>query len=113
MDRTQIVGAIDAWRCAIFTDGRSANSAFTTNLPPNSPSCVYVPSQGSWGVFSASSFHVGGVSAVFMDGSCTFISDTIDTGNLDTPLEVSKPASPYGVWGALGTPQGSESKSLK
>ena len=111
-DRTQIVGPIDAWRCAIFTDGRSANSAFTTNLPPNSPSCVYVPSQGSWGVFSASSFHVGGANAALMDGSCAFIPDTIDTGNLDTPLDINA-SSPYGVWGALGTPSGRESKSLK
>ena len=113
-DRTQLLNSINAWRGGFFTDGKGANVAFTTTLPPNSPSCIWWEYMGqySWGSFSPSSFHTGGVNAVRMDGSVTFISDTIDTGNLDTPLDVTIPASPYGVWGALGTPAGGESISL-
>ena len=103
---------VDSWRGGFFTDGRSANTAFTTLLPPNSPSCTYGNNQSAWGVFSASSFHTGGVNAALMDGSCQFVSETIDTGTLTTPLDISRPDSPYGVWGALGTPQGGESKHL-
>ena len=114
-DRTLIVNPIDSWRGGFFTDGRSANSAFTTHLPPNSPTCVYAAAQGQelCGVFSVSSFHPGGANAARMDGSCMFISETIDTGTLTTPLDILVHSeSPYGVWGALGTPQGGESKSL-
>ena len=103
---------VDSWRGGFFTDGRSANSAFTTHLPPNSPSCAYSNNQSAWGVFSATSYHTGGVNVVLMDGSCTFVSETIDTGTLTTPLDISRPESPYGVWGAMGTPQGGESKHL-
>jgi len=114
MDRTQLVGTvIDSWRGGFFTDGRGANAAFSTHLPPNSPSCIWWAAMGqnAWGAFSVSSYHTGGVNAVLMDGSCTFITETIDTGNLDTPLNINIPASPYGVWGAMGTPSGGESKS--
>ena len=110
---TVVHAIVDSWRGGFFTDGRSANSAFTTHLPPNSPSCTYWNDQMSWGVFSVSSFHTGGVNALLMDGSCHFISETIDTGTLTTPLDILRRSdSPYGVWGALGTPQGGESKHL-
>jgi hypothetical protein len=44
------------------------------------------------------------------DGSTRFVSDTINTGNLSAiaPAMDSGVASPYGVWGALGTKSGSE-----
>ena len=113
-DRTLLATPVySSWRGGFFTDGRSANSAFTTHLPPNSPSCVYTNNQNVCGVFSVSSFHTGGVNAAIMDGSCTFISETINTENLNTPLDIlTMSGSPYGVWGALGTPQGGEAKSL-
>jgi len=113
LNRTQLLNSINAWRGGFFTDGRGANSAFTTTLPPNSPSCIWWAAMGqeAWGSFSPSSNHTGGVNAARMDGSVTFISDTIDTGNLDTPLDINISESPYGVWGALGTPSGGESKS--
>ena len=51
------------------------------------------------------------------DGSVRFISDTIDCGNQATPAQptwptVTRRASPYGVWGALGTKAGGESTQL-
>lgn len=42
-----------------------------------------------------------------MDGSVRFVSDTIDTGNLND-YQATSGKSPYGVWGAMGTPQGGE-----
>ncbi|MCL2624323.1 MAG: DUF1559 domain-containing protein [Planctomycetaceae bacterium] len=115
LDRTQLVGTlVNSWRGGFFTDGRGVNAAFSTHLPPNSPTCIWWEAMGqdAWGALSVSSYHTGGVNAVLMDGSCTFVSNTIDTGNLDTPLDVNIAESPYGVWGAMGTPQGGESKHL-
>jgi len=50
------------------------------------------------------------------DGSCRFISDTIDTGDLTQPEPRQQPAgftgqSPYGVWGAMGSKMGGETVS--
>jgi hypothetical protein len=55
------------------------------------------------------------------DGSVTFISDTIDCGNLSSPdwqwivrnklIPGYGGRSPYGVWGAMGSINGGESVS--
>ena len=114
-DRRRILNPMPAWRGGFFTSGMGVNAGFTTTLPPNSPSCLWgywYYGQNSWGSFSPSSYHTGGVNAVRMDGSCMFVSETIDTGILTTRLDVNVSASPYGVWGALGTPHGGESRSL-
>lgn len=44
------------------------------------------------------------------DGSVRFISQSIDTGNLAVvaPAANGGGASPYGVWGALGSARGGE-----
>lgn len=60
-----------------------------------------------WGIYSSSSFHPGGANALVLDGSVHFIPETINTGNLAAP-QVSSGASPYGVWGALGSMNGGE-----
>jgi prepilin-type N-terminal cleavage/methylation domain-containing protein len=90
--------------------GHPFTSAVTTVLPPNSASC-YDNTRGgfhgdndpSWdyGIFSASSRHVGGINVILADGSVRFISENIDTGNIQPPND-------YGVWGALGTRSGGE-----
>jgi len=100
----------NTWRAMFFTDGRTANAGFTTTLPPNAPSCVYNQGNDNWGTYAPVSFHAGGVNAVFVDGSCQFITDAIDAGNPNDPSVWTGP-SPYGIWGAMGTPQGSESRS--
>ena len=41
------------------------------------------------------------------DGSVRFVSDTIDAGSPNS-YGVTAGKSPYGVWGALGTPTGGE-----
>jgi type II secretory pathway pseudopilin PulG len=110
-DPNRLAGGSNCWRALIYTDGRTSTGSFTTVLPPNSPSCLYpLFSNGgsSWGIFTPQSYHTGGVNGVYVDGSVHFITETIDSGDLTKPQVVSG-ASPYGVWGALGSPNGGES----
>jgi len=79
--------------------------AFTTILPPNSPSCYDgAANPSNWsGVFSVSSHHPNGVVAAMGDGSVRFINQTINCGNYG-----AAPTKNFGVWGALGTINGGE-----
>jgi hypothetical protein len=96
-------------------------NGFTTVLPPNSPNCANGRGEWSWGVFPPDSFHPGGVNLALADASVTFVSETIDTGDLSCPQPSSVPVcptlnnppgtSPYGVWGALGSKDGGEAPS--
>ena len=100
---------IDQNRCSGYRwpDGRPGYCALTTILPPNSATCS---SQSNGGLYTASSRHPGGVNALYVDGSVHFTSETIDTGNLasSVPGNKSNIASPFGVWGALGSKAGGE-----
>ena len=93
----------------IWAFGHPQWTAFTTVLPPNSPSCYDVngnnPSNAS-GIFSASSFHPGGVVACMADGSVRFVSNSIDCANFGVPDAAGN--RNYGVWGAMGTIAGGE-----
>ncbi len=98
-----------------WPDGRAPQTRFCTVLPPNSPNCnsASPKNDSSWGVYSAQSYHSGGVNALFADGSVHFISESIDTGDLTQPQPSSNSTapSPYGVWGALGSRNGGEAGS--
>ena len=85
-----------------WSSGFTMNSGFTAILPPNSPSCANERGEWQEGIYSATSYHTGGVNLVMVDGSVHFISDTIDTGDLTQPVPQGGP-SPYGVWGSLAT----------
>ncbi|MDR1963846.1 MAG: DUF1559 domain-containing protein, partial [Planctomycetaceae bacterium] len=125
-DRTELVSAAEIWNGQILADGRSLNCGFHTVLPPNSPSCGHGASgggAGGWGISSVTSNHRGGVNLTMLDGSVHFIADGIDCGNLagiqgghqegTNTSPCNSGASNYGVWGAMGTPQGGESKGIE
>ena len=113
LDPTQVKGFFGTRRW----DGQLERNAFQTVLPPNSPSCVQGtnPNADSGTVIlSASSQHTGGVHCLMVDGSVHFVSENIDTGNTAAaaPNVRGNGPSPYGVWGALGSKSGGESKGL-
>jgi prepilin-type N-terminal cleavage/methylation domain-containing protein/prepilin-type processing-associated H-X9-DG protein len=81
------------WNLSVYT--------VTTAMAPNSPSCEYFT--------SVTSRHTGGAHVLMADGAVRFISENIDTGNQTAPPPASSSAaSPYGVWGALGSASGGE-----
>ncbi|MCC9606915.1 DUF1559 domain-containing protein [Blastopirellula sp. JC732] len=92
-----------------WADGSAGDSQFNTILPPNSPSCTVGAKEAGDGLYSAGSFHPGGANVALADGSVRFITSDIDTGDLTKPTltveQMSQPnvASPFGIWGALGT----------
>ncbi|MDR2170330.1 MAG: DUF1559 domain-containing protein, partial [Planctomycetaceae bacterium] len=102
------------WRCARYLDGMVLYTGFNTIMPPNTPSCVKVTNEAASGFYTANSNHSGGVNVTRVDGSVNFVSDTIDTNGLPDSIQGKNLTgqSPYGVWGALGTPSGGESKTL-
>ncbi len=95
-----------AWR-----NGSTGVTSINTILPPNGPSCNRESDFGMRILTTASSYHPGGVMALKCDGSVTFITDSIDTGDLSSP-SVAQGPSPYGIWGALGSKDGSEVVTL-
>jgi len=95
-------------------DGQAERCGFTTIIPPNGPSCAQgtnVNADSTHAVLAPTSLHTGGVHALMVDGAVRFISENIDTGDLTVtaPTQGETGASPYGVWGALGTKAGGES----
>jgi prepilin-type processing-associated H-X9-DG protein len=101
-------------RAGRYADGRPVHTAFNTIMPPNSPTCVRYDDEISEGLYPPNSNHPGGVNCGFVDGSVTFINDSIDTNGLPLHQQGSylKGPSPFGVWGAMGTPSGGESSRL-
>ncbi|TWT66001.1 DUF1559 domain-containing protein [Allorhodopirellula solitaria] len=93
-------------------------TGFNTVLPPNSPTCV-LGWGTAWrsGIFSAASRHQGGCHVLMADGAVKFITESIEAGNQEAD-SVAKDynnlgqASPYGLWGALGTIASREVASL-
>jgi len=93
-----------------------------TILPPNREVCARGGINSAWdGIYPASSRHQGGVHVLMADGAVKFITDSIESGrsqdgvvgesgvvwkNANTtlyPHRAAGSASPYGLWGALGT----------
>lgn len=99
-----------------FGTGYISVTGFLTVVPPNGPNCARVNTvSDSWVSIPPSSFHAGGVNLAMADASVRFVSDTIDVGNPSaTPVGTYETAigeSPWGIWGALGTINGGESKT--
>jgi prepilin-type processing-associated H-X9-DG protein len=109
----EISSPIRSLRGRRWGDGRASMIGFNTILPPNSPSCCRSDAS-QWGIYSATSYHSGGVNIALVDGSGRFISDTIDCGKYNTDQATKvyfSSESPFGVWGALGSINGGESKA--
>jgi prepilin-type processing-associated H-X9-DG protein len=100
-------------------------TAFHTVLPPNSPSCNPTVNFNV-AIVSATSAHSGGVNVSFLDGSVTFISETIHVANLSTAADtaanviarnydrnsgLNAPPVSYGLWSELGSINGGETAS--
>jgi hypothetical protein len=107
---------------AYISDCNVNYTGFHSVLPPNSPSCTdegaTVTGSGWRGIIAANSYHHGGVNVVFADDSVRFVSDTVNAVSTGVTLTTQPSVgltgeSPYGVWGALGTRNGGESKSLQ
>ncbi|WP_168565363.1 DUF1559 domain-containing protein [Crateriforma spongiae] len=103
-----------------WSDGGGNFTMVNTILPPNSPSCSAGGGDAAAGIWSAGSYHPGGCHVVMGDGSVHFVSEAIDAGDPTVPT-VTRPnqngspagiASPYGVWGGLGTVNGREQVSI-
>lgn len=113
------------YRGARMFDGRVVFAGFVTVLPPNSATCGDTAS--GMAISSANSYHTGGANICRVDGSVTFVSDTVSAGDPTqtvaqfadasgaiTGYGTQRPSgeSPYGVWGAMGTRNGGEAKSI-
>ena len=90
-----------------WCSGSPDKTSFSTIMPPNAPSCS---SFYHW-VAGPTSHHPGGANVALCDGSVRFVSETVETGDLSAP-PVETGQSPYGVWGAMGSADGGESKML-
>ncbi|MGB7326086.1 MAG: DUF1559 domain-containing protein [Rubripirellula sp.] len=94
-----------------WANGQGVYGQFNTIHPPNSPIRVGTGSR-STGLLSPSSQHQGGCHILMSDGAVKFITDSIESGDQtarvvtptnSSPNAVAGSASPYGLWGALGT----------
>ena len=105
-----------------WSEGATGYSGLNAAMPPNHGSFRNNSTGitgGTYCMITPSSNHTGGVNAGLMDGSVSFVSETIDFNpTADYPTHVtatnqaSGVASPFGVWGALATKANGESKSL-
>jgi prepilin-type processing-associated H-X9-DG protein len=90
--------------------GRPLFSAMNTILPPNSEICMQ-GNRHNEGILPPSSRHQGGAHILMGDGAVIFMTDSVEAGNSNAPsvrwdswaINPAGSASPYGLWGALGT----------
>ena len=127
LDDSNTNNIVRVWRGCWYAVGVESSTGFSTVVRPNDVSCG-PNGTNTWSFSAAQSYHTGGVNTLFCDGAVRFISETIDNNNLchpgtNTPVTDNggpdhnggmdaRGQSPFGVWGALGTPAGGESRSI-
>jgi prepilin-type N-terminal cleavage/methylation domain-containing protein/prepilin-type processing-associated H-X9-DG protein len=100
--------------------GRPNFTIFSTVMPPNTLACSWdaltAGNSEANTMANAASYHSGGVNVAMADASVRFVSDTVNVENTNTVINdaynQSMDGSAFGVWGALGTRKGGESRSL-
>jgi hypothetical protein len=111
------------YRGQFWTDGRPATTGVTTILPPNQISCqrgdgANGSAVNTWGIWTATSFHTGGVNCGVCDGSVRFVSNTVNARDASvtvpaSPANTLRPGpSPYGIWGNFGAKNSDSSSQL-
>jgi len=106
-----------------WSDSENLYTAFFTILPPNSPSCCSYPNNEYDTMVAASSYHTGGANIAKVDGSVSFVSETISTENLhltpnDAPVSFGGHWASYsgqaiwGLWARLGSRNGGETAAF-
>jgi prepilin-type processing-associated H-X9-DG protein len=111
-------GGSDQCKGCRWADYRPIYNSVYTILPPNSPSCHETNGDNRESIISMGSRHQGGCHVLMGDGAVVFITDSIEAGDStatpihrfvgnmlwnNDPLTAPGSASPYGLWGALGT----------
>jgi hypothetical protein len=96
------------WSGVRWPDGGMGFGGLTTNAPPNSVSCAWNNHDAQPGLYPPSSNHPGGVTMIMGDAAIRFVSDSIDVGNLNASATGLSGASPFGVFGAMGSRAGAE-----
>ncbi|QDV85952.1 DUF1559 domain-containing protein [Planctomycetes bacterium TBK1r] len=108
-----LIPSADDKRGFRWADWGPVFSGFYTIHGPNTPSCILSTFARTYGgTMSASSRHQGGAHVLMGDGAVKFVTDSIDAGNASSTIvyyfdnanqNMVGRASPFGVWGALGT----------
>lgn len=100
---------IDERRGSKWMASYTLYSGFFTILPPNTETC-YFGNRHQEMVAAASSYHQGGAHVLMGDGAVKFITDSIEAGNSNSAMVTTHAstlpagsASPFGLWGSLGT----------
>ena len=115
---TNLTGGAQAKRGYRWALGRPAYGSMQTIRPPNTAVCLW-NGTFSEGIVPPSSRHQGGCHILMADGAVIFMSDSIDSGDQQSAQVVEGTpggagglipgsASPFGLWGALGTKAGKE-----
>ena len=103
----------DVWeRGHRWAHGLPMYTGFNTVRPPNSESCISHKVDDREGTSTAASRHPGGAHVGMADGSVQFVTETIDAGDQTVGITAAGMASPYGVWGAMGTAAAGEVAQL-
>ena len=115
---TSLMSTGENGRGLSWSFGMPFHTGFTTILPPNRELCTDDTWFRNHQVLPPSSRHQGGCHVLMADGAVRFVTDAIQAGNQNNPgigFAGGPPAgsaSPYGLWGALGSRGGKETVSL-